>query len=43
MSAKLKSKSDIIRNFAPGWFASVMGTAVAVIAIYVFQDFILWF
>ena len=35
-----KSKSEIIRTFAPGWFASVMGTAVAVIAIYVFQDHI---
>ena len=35
-----KSKLEIIRTFAPGWFASVMGTAVAVIAIYVFQDFI---
>ena len=33
-----KTKEEIIRNFAPGWFASVMGTAVAVIAIFVFQD-----
>lgn len=35
-----KSKTEIIRDFAPGWFAAVMGTAVAVIAIFVFQDFI---
>lgn len=33
-----QSKSDIIRTFAPGWFASVMGTAVMVVAIFVFQD-----
>ena len=36
----LKLKSEIIHNFAPGWFASVMGTAVAVIALFVFKDFI---
>lgn len=33
-----QTKSEIIRNFAPGWFASVMGTAVFVVAIFVFQD-----
>jgi len=38
MFKKLTLESDHIRNFAPGWFASVMGTAVVVIAIYVFQD-----
>ena len=31
-------KSNIIRNFAPGWYASVMGTAVIVIDIFAFQD-----
>lgn len=36
----IQPKSDIIRNFAPGWFASVMGTAVFVIALFVFQDII---
>lgn len=40
MSEKLNFKSDIVQIFAPGWFASVMGTAVAVIAIFVFKDFI---
>lgn len=38
MFKKLNFQSDIIRHFAPGWFASVMGTAVLVIAIFVFQD-----
>ncbi len=37
MSIKNYLKSDLVQNFAPGWFASVMGTAVAVIAIFVFQ------
>ncbi len=34
------AKPDIVRNFAPGWYASVMGTAVIVIAFYVFRDVI---
>jgi C4-dicarboxylate transporter/malic acid transport protein len=36
----VQSKLEIIRNFAPGWFASVMGTAVFVIELFVFQDII---
>lgn len=31
-------KTSILRNFAPGWFASVMGTAVSTVAIFVFRD-----
>lgn len=34
------SKNKIIRTFSPGWYASVMGTAVIVIAIYVYQSYI---
>jgi C4-dicarboxylate transporter/malic acid transport protein len=37
-TAAVQQKSDIIRNFSPGWFASVMGTAVFVIELFVFQD-----
>ena len=33
-------KINIIRTFAPGWFASVMGTAVMVIAIFVFRAYV---
>ena len=40
MSKKLNFKTDIIQHFAPGWFAAVMGTAVAVVATFVFADFI---
>jgi C4-dicarboxylate transporter/malic acid transport protein len=32
--------SSLVRSFAPGWFASVMGTAVAVIALQVFRSYI---
>jgi len=32
--------STLIRTFAPGWFASVMGTAVAVIALQVFRSYV---
>lgn len=31
-------KDSLIKTFAPGWFASVMGTAVIVIALFVFQS-----
>ncbi len=40
MLKNINFKTDIIQNFAPGWFASVMGTAVTVVAIFVFKDFI---
>ncbi len=33
-------KINIIRTFAPGWFASVMGTAVMVIAVFVFRKYV---
>jgi len=37
----LDSKSNtIVRTFSPGWYAAVMGTAVIVIAVFVFQEFI---
>jgi C4-dicarboxylate transporter/malic acid transport protein len=43
MSTNLsKSKNIIVRTFSPGWYASVMGTAVIVIAIFIFQDHIPW-
>ncbi|MBI5296048.1 MAG: hypothetical protein HY869_11290 [Chloroflexi bacterium] len=32
--------SSLVRSFAPGWFASVMGTAVAIIALQVFRSYI---
>lgn len=32
------STPSILRNFAPGWFASVMGTAVSAVAVFVFRD-----
>lgn len=32
--------SQIAKNFAPGWFASVMGTGVIVVALFVFRQFI---
>jgi len=35
-----KKEHPIIRNFAPGWYASVMGTAVLVLDFFVFRDFI---
>lgn len=31
---------SILRNFAPGWFASVMGTAVSAVAVFVFREFV---
>lgn len=31
-------KTSLIKTFAPGWFAAVMGTAVIVIALFVFQS-----
>lgn len=34
------STLNIVRNFAPGWFASVMGTAVIAIAIFAFRQVI---
>lgn len=35
-----RGRPNIIRDFAPGWYASVMGTAVLVIAFYVFREVI---
>lgn len=32
--------SSLIRTFAPGWFASVMGTAVAVVALQIFRSYV---
>ena len=40
MFKKINFKTDIVQHFAPGWFASVMGTAVTVVALFVFKDFI---
>ncbi len=34
------SNSSILRHFAPGWFASVMGTAVSAVAVFVFRDYV---
>lgn len=34
------STPSILSNFAPGWFASVMGTAVSAVAVFVFRDFV---
>jgi C4-dicarboxylate transporter/malic acid transport protein len=34
------SKNSIIRTFSPGWYASVMGTAVIVIAVFIFKAYI---
>ncbi len=36
-------QSGLIRNFAPGWFASVMGTAVFVVDVFVFRNSLLPF
>ncbi|MCK5785760.1 MAG: hypothetical protein KAH54_04270 [Candidatus Sabulitectum sp.] len=38
-SSKISNK-HIVRTFSPGWYASVMGTAVMVIAIFVFKEFV---
>ena len=40
MSKTSPEQVNIIQTFAPGWFASVMGTAVMVIAIYVFRAYV---
>ena len=37
-----KGKIDIVRTFSPGWYASVMGTAVIVIAVFVFKKYVPW-
>jgi C4-dicarboxylate transporter/malic acid transport protein len=37
-SSSIPQKPSIIKTFAPGWFASVMGTAVTVVALFVFQS-----
>lgn len=37
-SYSIPQKTSIVKTFAPGWFASVMGTAVIVIALFVFQS-----
>jgi len=37
---KTAGNRNIVRTFSPGWYASVMGTAVMVIAIFVFKDFV---
>jgi C4-dicarboxylate transporter/malic acid transport protein len=37
-STQFPSMSTIIRNFVPGWYASVMGTAVIVIDFFIFRD-----
>jgi len=36
-STSIPPKTSIVKTFAPGWFASVMGTAVIVVALFVFQ------
>jgi C4-dicarboxylate transporter/malic acid transport protein len=38
MNSSISKKNSIIQTFAPGWFASVMGTGVIVIALFVFQS-----
>ncbi len=40
MSTISPEKIDFVRTFAPGWFAAVMGTAVMVIAIFVFRAYV---
>ncbi len=37
-SSSIPPKTSIVKTFAPGWFASVMGTAVIVVALFVFQS-----
>ncbi len=37
-SSSIPQKTSIVKTFAPGWFASVMGTGVIVIALFVFQS-----
>ncbi|MBC8331900.1 MAG: hypothetical protein H8E28_07955 [Anaerolineae bacterium] len=37
MTDNYSTKTGIIRNFTPGWFASVMGTAVFVVEVFVFR------
>ncbi len=34
------SLNQIIQHFAPGWFAAVMGSAVIVVAVFVFRQFV---
>ncbi len=38
MNSSSPKNTSIIKTFAPGWFASVMGTGVLVIALFVFQN-----
>ncbi|MFZ5820236.1 MAG: hypothetical protein ACOYYJ_10060 [Chloroflexota bacterium] len=38
MNSVISPKPSIVKTFAPGWFASVMGTGVIVIALFVFQS-----
>jgi len=38
MKSVVSHKPSIVKTFAPGWFASVMGTGVIVIALFVFQS-----
>lgn len=40
MSKHTHAAPNIIENFAPGWFASVMGTAVIVVAIFSLRQFV---
>lgn len=40
MSKHLSTPPNIVENFAPGWFASVMGTAVIVVAIFSLHQFV---
>ncbi len=37
-SSSSPQTTSIVKTFAPGWFASVMGTAVIVVALFVFQS-----
>ncbi len=38
MNSSTPENTSIIKTFAPGWFAAVMGTGVLVIALFVFQN-----
>lgn len=40
MQKRVVTFDEITQHFAPGWFASVMGTAVIVVALFVFRKFV---
>ena len=43
MFNELERKSDVIKNFAPSWFASVMGTGILALTTYFYSEFIPFF